>query len=113
MYLFFVNTGSWSGRYLSSTNSFIYSLYNSGGYGYFKNDVWPYYQYSTYSYYSYGPTFGGGHDIYISDGAGYNSYSYFNCHSYTRPVCDNTGWIPGNTNNFKPSELEVYYEVHS
>ena len=98
---------SWSYQY--SANTFIYSLKNYYGYGYFKNDVYPYYQFATYSGYSYGPTFGGGHDLYIANNARYNSNSYFSCHSYTSPYCDNSIWTGGRY--FSPEEVEVYYEI--
>ena len=106
VFLFF-STGDSGWQY--STNSFIFSLKNYYGYGYFKNDVNNYYQYATYSSYSYGPTFGGGHDIYIADYANTNYNSYFYCYSYTSPYCDSYLWA-GN-NNVCPDEIEVYYEV--
>jgi len=95
--------------YQYTTKSFIFSLKNSYGYGYFKNDINQYYQYATYSAYNYGPTFGGGHDIYLADNAGYNYNSGFNCYSYTSPYCDNYIWV--GSRSFCPDELEVYYEV--
>ena len=67
------------------------------------------YQYATYSNYGYGPTFGGGHDIYIADNAGYNYNSYFHCYSYRYPYCNNAIWT--GSSSFCPDELEVYYEV--
>lgn len=97
------------GYYQYSSNTFIYSLRNYYHYGYFKNDINGYHGYATYSYYSYGPTFGGGHDIYIADNAGYNYYSYFSCSTYTSPYCDNYLWV--GSYNFCPDELEVFYEV--
>ena len=102
-----LSSGS-SGSYQSSTNTFIYSLKNYYGYGYFKNDVSTY-QHATYNYYNYGPTFGGGHDIYIADNARNNYNSGFYCSSYTSPYCDNNIWTGGSS--FCPDELEVYYEV--
>ena len=102
---------SGSSAYQYSTNTFIYSLRNYNSYGYFKKDVNNYYQYATYTYSGYGPTFGGGHDIYIADDAGnnYNSYFYCQCYSYTSPYCGCYMWT--GSNNFCPDELEVYYEV--
>ena len=67
------------------------------------------YQHATYNYYGCGPTFGGGFDIRIADNARYNSNSYFNCHSYPRPYCDNNIWTGGVY--FSPEEVEVYYEM--
>jgi hypothetical protein len=61
-------------------------------------------QYTMYDHQSYGPTFGGGHDLHISDNANANRNSYSNPYTYT---------IPSNTtlfgsNNFKVNEIEVY-----
>jgi len=101
---------SGSSGYIYSSNAFIYSLKNYYGYGYFKKDVNNNYGSATYSYYSYGPTFGSGHDIYISDYAGSNYNSYFSsCGSYTSPYCDSYIWT--GSYNFCPHEGEVYYEV--
>ena len=109
--LFFVSLGSAGHQY--STNTFLYSLKNYKGYGYFKQDITNgYYNYATYSANSYGPTFGGGFDMCIADDAGRNSNSHFNCHSYRSPYCDNHLWVGSRYgNNFVPDELEVYYEV--
>ena len=94
-----------------STNTFIYSLRNYYGYGYFKKDVNRYHQYATYSSKDHGPSFGGGFDIHIADDAGnnYGSYFYCGCYSYRSPYCDCHMWTGSNT--FCPDELEVYYEV--
>ena len=109
--LFFVSSGSAGYQY--STNTFLYSLKNYYGYGYFKNDITNgYYGYATESRYSYGPTFGGGHDMFIADNAGRNTNSYFNCHSYRDPYCNSYLWVGSQYgNNFRPDEVEVYYEV--
>ena len=109
--LFFVFSGSAGYQY--STNTFLYSLKNYNGYGYFKQDITNgYYGTATYSNYNYGPVFGGGYDMYIEDNAGRNTYSGFNCHSYRRPYCDYSIWVGTRYgNNFRPDELEVYYEV--
>ena len=70
--LFFVSSGSAGYQY--STNTFLYSLKNYKGYGYFKQDISNgYYQYATYSKSYYGPTFGGGFDMNIANNAGRNT----------------------------------------
>ena len=47
-----------------------------------------------------------------TDDAGGNTGSYFNCHSYRRPYCNYSIWVGTRYgNNFRPDELEVYYEV--
>ena len=111
VFCFFVSSGSAGYQY--STNTFLYSLKNYKGYGYFKKDITDgYYDYATYSYYDHGPTFGGGNDMHIADNAGGNTNSYFNCRSYRRPYCDYSIWVGTRYgNNFRPDELEVYYEV--
>ena len=97
-------------NYIYSPNAFIYSLRNYYGYGYFKNDVTnP--SYATYSHSGYGPTFGSGHDIYLSDNAGYNYNNYFSCSGYNDRYCDNYLWV--GSYNFCPSNAEVYYEAFS
>ena len=108
--LFFVSSGSAGYQY--STNTFLYSLKNYYGYGYFKKDIDYNYQYATYSHYDYFPTFGS-HDIYIADNAGYNTNSYFsNCCQYRNPYCDYRIWVGTQYGDyFCPDELEVYYEV--
>ena len=108
--LFFVSSGSAGYQY--SSNTFLYSLKNYYGYGYFKQDITSgYNSYATYSYYNYGPTFGYGHDMKIADNAGGNTNSYFSCHSYRSPYCDNYLWVGSRYgNHFRPDELEVYYE---
>ena len=112
--LFFLSSGSAGYQY--STNTFLYSLKNYKGYGYFKQDISNgYYQYATYSKSYYGPTFGGGFDMNIANNAGGNTNSQFNCHSFrSGPYCDYRPrtWVgTRHGNNFRPDELEVYYEV--
>lgn len=66
--------------------------------------------YNIYGAASYGPTFGGGHDIYISDNSSSNNSSYCSFpHSY------GSGTIPGGSNfyitgsyNFTVKDIEVY-----
>ena len=110
MFCFFVSSGSAGYQY--STNTFLYSLKNYYGYGYFKKDIDNSYGLATYSHYDYLPTFGS-HDLYIADNAGYNTNSYFaDCQQYRSPYCDNYLWVGSRYgNNFRPDELEVYYEV--
>lgn len=102
---------SGSQGYTYSTRAFIYSLKNYYGYGYFKKDVNTYPSYATYSYYNYGPTFGGGHDIYVASYASSSYSSYFSCHSYTSPYCNNYMWT--GSSSFCADEVEVYYEAIS
>jgi hypothetical protein len=69
------NSNSWSSssRWDNSSESFLFNL-NSN----LKGDVY-YPEYSTYNSSSYGPTFGGGHDIYINstmDGGSFFPFGY-------------------------------------
>ena len=67
---------------------------------------------------NYGPTFGGGHDIYIANGAGSNTNSYSNLgHSYVQI----TGYTYGSSKvqsllagsyKFTPHEVEVFYQTY-
>ena len=56
---------------------------------------------------NYGPTFGGGHDLHISDNAntGSGSYSYLG-NTYQRPANAGSNYLAG-SRNFTPSEIEV------
>ena len=60
---------------------------------------------------SYGPTFGGGHDIYIPDNANQNANSYANFGtSYSLPNgITNSSTILAGTRYFSPDEVEVFY----
>ena len=65
---------------------------------------------------SYGPTFGGGHDIYISNSASSNSNSGSNLgHTYSPPSGHSYGstfaqtFLAG-TYYFTPDEVETFYE---
>ena len=62
---------------------------------------------------SYGPTFGGGHDIYIADNANDNGNSYAKfASSYNLPsgVNDQTTILAGSF-RFTPDEVEVFYLI--
>jgi len=59
----------------------------------------------------YGPTFGGGHDIYIADKGNANANSYAQLgHSYNYPsgVNDHSTILAGSF-RFTPDEVEVFY----
>ena len=79
------STGSCS--YVYSSNSFLFSLYNINGYAPVKVNI----KSSRYSTAidtcsRYGPTFGGAHDLHISNNAASNRNSYTSCgYSYPLP----------------------------
>ena len=105
--------------YRASTNAFIFSLVNKDGIPPFKALAKGKYsnngRYAIYTRANYGPTFGGGHDIYISNNAnaGTSSSSNF-AHTYQPP----SGYSYGSTKvrnllagsySFKPNEIETFY----
>jgi hypothetical protein len=106
---------SWSGHgaYKADQKSFIFSLINkinkplkikwSKNNGIFCNQI-------------YGPTFGGGHDIYITDKSNTNSSNHSNlCHSYTHPDythgSNEAQSLLAGSYNFKVFEIEVYSKL--
>jgi len=98
------------GGYGSTPNAFIFSLRNKEGLGPFKSMVTnP--TYAIYRYSSYGPTFGGGHDIYIANNANSNTHSsttFGSFYSIPGGVQDRYTILAG-TQTFKPDEVEVFY----
>ena len=99
-------------KYGATSKSFIFSLVDKEGLAPFKSML-KHDRSSTAIYRGsrYGPTFGGGHDIYIADNANQNTYSntYFGS-SYSLPngVTDRRTILAG-TYNFSPDEVEVFY----
>jgi hypothetical protein len=96
---------SWGSRNnwvnVASGDAFLFTIEN-GNVNKYYNTKSP--QHTMYDHQSYGPTFGGGHDLYISDNANANGSSYSNPYSYT---------IPSNTTlfgayNFRLVDIEVY-----
>ena len=101
--------------YKESPNTFLFSFVNKDNIPPFKSDVKPgHTQQAIYTRALIGPTFGGGHDIYIANSAGYSLNSHTNFgHTYTLP----NGYMPGSSDtlsllagsyNFKPSNIEVF-----
>ncbi|XP_068717254.1 uncharacterized protein [Montipora capricornis] len=112
---------SWSSScgYVSSSKSFIYSLYNINGYAPVKLQVKSGIQrYAIYRCSSYGPTFGGGHGIHISNNAASNRNSYTQCGwSYPLPQGYSSSgtscrfYAGGGSYKFTPTDVEVFYET--
>ena len=98
----------------SSSKAFIFSLYNVNGDSPVKLKVKPGYT-ATYTCSGYGPTFGGGHDIYIADNAASNQQSYTNCgYHYYHPQGYSCSFYAGSSSHsytFTPSDIEVFYEA--
>ena len=67
-------------------------------------------QYAIYRYPGYGPTFGGNHDICISDNANSNNNSYTHLSYYETPKGANKpATILSDTHYFSPNDWEVFY----
>jgi len=109
---------SWgsSCSYHYDSAAFLFSLVNKPGWQPLKLDQTG--SNSIYSCSSYGPTFGGGHDIYIANNAVSSTGSYSNLgHTYSPPPDNIEGssftqsFLAGTTYNFRPDEVEVFYET--
>ena len=105
---------SGSCSYYSASEAFLFSLYNNDGYNPVKLTQYQSQQNAMYHCHNYGPTFGGGHDIHISDNAMSNSGSYTYCgYTYSVP----SGYSGGNCvfytggQHFTPTDIEVFYEI--
>ncbi|CAH3166279.1 unnamed protein product [Porites lobata] len=109
-----------SGRFQYDSKAFLFSLVNKPGWAPVKlsqSGQYSSYRWSIHFYSSYGPTFGGGHDIYIRDYASSNSYSYSNLGwTYSPPSGYSYGstfaktFLAG-TYQFTPDEVETFYET--
>ena len=82
------STGSY--RFVSSNQSFLFSLYNINGYAPVKLNIrLSRYSYAITSGSSYGPFFGGGADLIIRNNAGSNQNSFTHCgNTYPLPPVD-------------------------
>ena len=56
----------------------------------------------------YGPSFGGGHDIYVADNANNNITSYTNVSTYQLPEGQNAQTFLTGARNFQAAEIEVF-----
>jgi len=102
-------------KYVYDTRTFLFSLTNPSNKPCVMPNTGPHIssQYSIYDYSSYGPTFGGGHDLYICSGGNGSTSNYCNLgHSFT---CQ--GYTYGSTQiqqffcgayNFQVKEVEVF-----
>ncbi|KAL9961983.1 hypothetical protein ACROYT_G031033 [Oculina patagonica] len=101
-----------SSGYGYSSKAFIFSLRNKEGLGPFKSMVTTP-RYAIYRNSGYGPTFGGGHDIYIADNANSNTKSYTAFGSYysVPSGVQSSSTILAGTKYFTPDEVEVFYLV--
>ena len=104
------STQSWcqsavGANYSRAPGSFIFNLSNKQ-----KYDLEEFNIYAIYRHNSYGPTFGGGHTLYISNSCKSNSNSY--CNKYTSyKTGDNNLFGNSGQTNFQVSNYEVYQVV--
>ncbi|XP_068711921.1 uncharacterized protein [Montipora foliosa] len=103
--------------YSPSRKSFIYSLYNINGYVPIKVHVkYAWQSVVIYKCSTNGPTFGAGHDIYISNNANSNRYSHTRCGiTYLLPpgyssLGSYCRFYAGSV-TFTPTDIEVFYET--
>ena len=116
--LFKVFFGSFTdsgGSYTYSAHSFIFSFKNKDNLDPFKVLV-KNIERGIYGNNGYGVTFGGGHDIYISNNANGNRNSYNNLGEsyveppgYTRGSSEIRNLLAGSY-KFQPNEVEVFYQ---
>ena len=91
-------------NYQYSTNNFLNNLWNGSSTSatkYFSTGT-P--QYAIYDTYSYGPTFGGGHDMYIPDNCNVNT-GYTSPYTYGAP---SSSLFFGNYSSWTITDYEVY-----
>ena len=98
-------TISWdsSGTYKNDTQSFLFSVDKQTKYPIVKNN-----QYAIYCGASYGPTFGGGHDIYVADNSNSNKSSYTRDNSKSTNCCYNLPVAPGKSDSIL-TDGEFYF----
>ncbi len=103
-----------NGQYTSNDNTFIFSLINKNNAPIKIKCTYP--PYAIYNNPSYGPSFGGGHDLYISDSSNINTSSYSNlgssyCHPlYASGSIDAQSFLAGSY-NFQTVEIEVFKKI--
>ena len=105
-------------RYVYSTKTFMFSLYNINGYAPVKQKIKSsHYSKAIYTCSRHRPTFGRGHDLYISNNAASNRNSYTACDcSFTPPTgysgsCSYCNYYTGGSSHFTPTDVEVFYET--
>ena len=104
-----------STRYIRSDGSFLFSFANRDDLAPFKMPVYQNQGNALYTNNGYGPTFGGGHDLYIANNAYPGSASYSRLgHTYKPPPgysynTAKTKNLLAGTFNFTPTDVEVYY----
>ena len=95
----------------SDQNAFLYSLINKNNKP-FKANILSNGRFAIECHSSYGPSFGGGHDIYISSNSNTNSNSSTNFGSaYKHPDYQPGSTILAGSRNFQTVEIEIYKKI--
>ena len=107
---------SFSGHgYKRSNVSFLFSLKNKDNVPPFKAPVYKNHQNAIGSNPSKGPTFGGGHDLYISNDSHTNQESYTDFGNTYQPPpgydygTQQTQYLLAGSYKFTPTEIEVFF----
>lgn len=100
---------STNGSYTNAPNSFLFLLTNANGN---QPTKFPYNNngHAFYNHQNYGPTFGNGHDLYVSNQSNANNSSYCNMtgiYSYPNSLGLGQATFTG-THNFQTTEVEVF-----
>ena len=104
-------------RYVYSSKSFLFSLYNINGYAPVKVNIKSdHYGSAINPCSNYGPTFGGGHDLHIYNNAASNHNSFTFCgFSFPRPPGSSESGsycrFYAGSYKFTPTDVEVFYET--
>ena len=106
-------------RYVYSSKSFLFSLYNINGYAPVKVNIMSSgYRYAIYTCSDRGPSFGVGHDLGISNNAASNRKSYTYCGNtsplppgYSAYYSSCRFYAGGSSMYFTPTDVEVFYET--
>ena len=111
--IFFISFSGNSWRH--SDVSFLFSLKNKDNLPPFKSPVYKNYEYAICSDSSYGPTFGGDHDLHISNDSHTNQQSFTDFgYTYQPPAgyvynTPQTKSLLAGSYQFTPTEIEVFF----
>lgn len=103
------DSGKWEYKY--DSKAFLFSLYTTIGYNLTKFKIKHHLaQGAIHACSTKGPTFGGGHDLVITDG-GRNSFTYVSSY-HAPPSCSSSGYCSffAGQSKFNASDVEVFYE---
>ena len=105
VFFFYLGSGSWK----TAQNSFLYSLVNPSGLSPTKMPLKSgREEYAMFYNSGYGPTYGGGHDLYICNAPNSNNCSTYLNNTYQCPSGQNNNMVLTGGQYFRVSEMEVY-----